>query len=135
PAWARAVRPLVIVFTVIAIVITLSFNASVDAQGGAYATGVLVLITSAAVAVTLSARRKRQWKRTAGFAVVALILAYTAVVNIVQRPDGLRIALFFIVGIIVVSIASRIRRSFQVRATSVTFDETALEFLHEAEEY
>ncbi len=135
PAWARAVRPLVIVFTLIAILITLSFNASVDAQGGAYATGVLALITSAAVAVTLSARRKRQWKRTVGFGVIALILAYTAGVNIVQRPDGLRIALLFILGILVVSIASRIRRSFEVRATSVIFDDTALEFLREAADY
>jgi hypothetical protein len=135
PAWARAVRPLVIVFTLIAILVTLVFRASVDGQGGAYATGVLMLITSAAVAVTLSARRKRQWKRLAGFGLVALILAYTLVVNIVQRPDGLRISLLFILGIVIVSIASRIRRSFELRATSVTFDDAALEFLREAEDY
>jgi hypothetical protein len=135
PTWARAVRPLVIVFTLIAIVVTLFFKASVDGQGGAYATGVLVLITSAAVAVTLSARRKRQWKRATGFSVVALILAYTTVVNIVQRPDGLRIALLFILGILVVSFVSRLRRSFEVRATSVVFDESALEFLREAEDF
>jgi hypothetical protein len=135
PAWARAVRPLVIVFTLIAILVTLVFKASVDGQGGAYATGVLMLITSAAVAVTLSARRKRQWKRMTGFAVVAVILAYTLVVNIVQRPDGLRISLLFILGIVLVSIASRIRRSFELRATSVVFDEAALEFLREAEDY
>jgi hypothetical protein len=135
PAWARAVRPLVIVFTLIAIIVTLVFKASVDRQGGAYATGVLMLITSAAVAVTLSARRKRQWKRMAGFGLVALILAYTLVVNIVQRPDGLRISLLFILGIVIVSVASRIRRSFEVRATSVTFDDAAMEFLREAEDY
>ena len=135
PTWARAVRPLVIVFTILAIVVTFGFGASVDAQGGAYATGVLVLITSAAVAVTLSARRKRQWKRFAGFALVALVLAYTLVVNVEQRPDGLRIALFFIVGILLVSLISRLRRSFEVRATSVTFDDQALSFLKEAEHF
>ncbi|WP_133766409.1 APC family permease [Amnibacterium kyonggiense] len=135
PAWARAIRPLVIVFTLIAILVTFVFGASVDEQNGAYATGVLALISSAAVAVTLSARRKRQWKRTAFFGVVALILLYTLVVNVVERPDGIRIALLFVLGILVVSLASRVRRSFEIRATSVTFDETALEFLREAEDF
>ncbi len=135
PTWARAVRPLVLVFTAIAIVVTLVFRGSVDAQSGAYATGVLALISSAAVAVTLSARRKRQWKRTAGFGVVALVLLYTLVVNVVQRPEGIRIALLFVLGILIVSIASRVRRSFEVRATSVVFDDAALAFLKEAEEF
>ena len=135
PAWARAIRPLVIVFTLIAILVTFVFNASVDEQNGAYATGVLALISSAAVAVTLSARRKRQWKRAAFFGLVALILVYTLVVNVVQRPDGIRIALLFVLGILVVSLLSRLRRSFEIRATSVTFDDAALEFLREAEDF
>lgn len=135
PAWARAVRPLVITFILIALVVTLVFRASVDAQGGAYATGVLVLITSASVAVTLSAKRKRQVKRTIGFGVIALVFAYTTVANIIERPDGLRIGALFILGILVVSFASRLRRSFEIRATSLDFDETAREFLREAEEF
>ncbi|GAA2225212.1 amino acid transporter [Herbiconiux moechotypicola] len=136
PHWAGLVRPLVLVFTAIAVVITLVFDANVDAQAGAYATGVLVLITSASVAVTLSARRKRQRAATIGFAVVSLVFLYTTVANIIERPDGVRIAGLFILGIIVVSIVSRVQRSFQLRATSVTFDATALDYvLTDADEF
>jgi hypothetical protein len=129
PQWVRAVRPLVLVFTGIALLVTLFFRANVDAQGGAYATGVLVLITSASVAVTLSARRKKQRKRTVAFAVVSAVFVYTTVVNVIERPDGIRIAALFILAIIVFSIISRVQRSFQLRATSVTLDPIALGFV------
>jgi hypothetical protein len=136
PQWARAVRPLVIVFSLIAFVITIVFQADVDAQGGAYATGVLVLITSASVAVTLSALHKKQRKRTIGFGLIALVFVYTTITNVFERPDGVRIAALFILGILVVSIVSRVQRSFQLRATSVTLDATAQDFvMADAEEY
>ncbi|WP_345761463.1 amino acid transporter [Diaminobutyricibacter sp. McL0608] len=135
PQWSRAVRPLVLVFTAIAFVITLVFDANVDAQGGAYATGVLVLITSASIAVTLSARRKRQRNRTIAFAVISVVFIYTTIDNMIERPDGLRIASLFILGILVISLVSRVGRSFQLRATSVTLDVAALDFvLEDAEE-
>jgi len=135
PTWARAVRPLTITFTGIALLVTWFFDANVDRQGGAYATGVLVLITSASVAVTISALRKYQPKRALGFGVIALIFAYTTVANVVERPDGLRIGALFILGILSVSFASRLRRSFEIRATSITFDDSALEFLREGEDF
>ncbi len=136
PQWARAVRPLVFIFVAIAFLITTVFQASVDAQGGAYATGVLVLMLSASVAVTLSARHKRQRWQTAGFAAVSVVLLYTTITNVIERPDGVRIAGLFILGILTVSIMSRVRRSFQLRATSVTLDEEALGFvLEDSEEH
>jgi hypothetical protein len=58
PEWAKAVRPLVLVFGLIAFLVTVLFEADVDAQAGAYATGVLVLMTSAAVAVAEAYREK-----------------------------------------------------------------------------
>ena len=131
PQWARAVRPLVFVFIAIAFLITIVFQANVDAQGGAYATGVLVLITSASVAVALSARRKRQRWRTVGFSLISAIFLYTTVANVIERPEGVRIATLFIIGIMTTSIVSRIRRSFQLRATSVTLDDNALQFVTE----
>lgn len=128
PAWAEAVRPLVLVFALTGFLVTILFKADVDAQGGAYATGVLVLMTSAAVAVTLSARRLRQ-RRAAGFGVIAVIFMYTTVANIFERPEGIRIAGFFILGIITISVLSRVLRSFELHATHVRLDTQALEFM------
>jgi hypothetical protein len=129
PGWARAVRPLVLVFTAVGFLITWLFDADVDAQGGAYATGVLVLMTSAAVAVTFSARNRGQRKRSIGFGIIAVVFIYTTVANIFERPEGIRIAAFFIAGIIVISLLSRIRRSFELHATHVHMDRQALEFV------
>lgn len=131
PEWSAAVRPLVLVLTAIACFITWIFEADVNAQGGAYATGVLVLITSAAVAVTLAARRARQRKRTVAFAAIALVFAYTTVDNVLERPDGVKIGGFFIAAIVAVSIASRLTRAFELRTTEVVFDEQADMFLRD----
>jgi hypothetical protein len=125
PEWARQVRPLVLVFAVVACGITWYFDANVDAQGAAYATGVLVLITSAAVAVTLSAARKGQRSRVLGFGLVSVVFVYTTIDNIFARPEGVQLAALFIIAIIVVSFVSRFRRAFELRAIEVTFDEAA----------
>ncbi|SDI89122.1 Amino acid permease [Arthrobacter subterraneus] len=129
PIWARAVRPMVIVFTVVAAVVTIAFKADVNAQAGAYATGVLVLITSASVAVTLSARRRGQRIASLGFGVISLILIWTTLANVWDRPDGAGIAALFILGIVVVSFVSRARRAFELRAASITLDDEALSFV------
>jgi hypothetical protein len=129
PQWAKASRPLVLVLTAVAFAVTMAFDADVDAQGGAYATGVLALITSAAIAVTLSARARRQRRAMAGFGVVSAVFVYTITVNIVERPEGLRIATIFILGILVISFASRASRSFELHAPRVHLDAEAVEYL------
>ena len=131
PSWARAVRPMVLVFTGTAFLITIVFHASVDAQGGAYATGVLVLITSAATAVTLSALRRRERGRTIAFGAIALIFVYTTLANVAERPDGVKIAACFIAAILVVSLLSRLYRAFELRVDDIDADEMALGFLRE----
>jgi hypothetical protein len=134
PDWARATRPLVLVFASIAVGVTLLFNADVDAQGGAYATGVLVLITSAAFAVTLAVRRNgsRRWLFT--FVGITAVFVYTTVVNVVERPDGIKIASFFIAAIVVTSMISRVWRSTELRVDAVTFDPEAMRFIRQAAE-
>jgi hypothetical protein len=88
-------------------------------------------MTSAAVAVTLSARRSKQPKRTVGFGIIAVVFIYTTIANIFERPEGIRIAAVFIAGIIVISLLSRVRRSFELHATHVHIDREALEFMSE----
>ena len=132
PEWGRAVRPLVLVYTAIAFAIVVIFKASTDAQAGAYATGVLFVMTSAAVAVTLVARSTGARKSTAIFSLVTLVLAYTLVANVFERPDGIKIALIFIVAIVIVSLASRVRRSLELRHERIELDEKARRFIGEA---
>lgn len=131
PHWARAVRPMVIVFTLIAFLVTWIFDADVDAQGGAYATGVLVLICSAAIAVTIAARKAGQRNWTIGFAIISAVFLYTTVVNVIERPDGVKIGACFIAGIMLVSFLSRLARAFELRVTHVTFDAMAERFVRD----
>ncbi|MER0478012.1 amino acid transporter [Streptomyces sp. Edi2] len=131
PHWARAVRPMVLVFTLVAFLVTWLFDADVDAQGGAYATGVLVLISSAAIAVTITARRARERGWTIGFAVISLVFLYTTIANVIERPDGVKIGACFIAGIILLSFLSRLARAFELRVTSVVLDEKAERFIRD----
>jgi hypothetical protein len=131
PDWARAVRPLVLVFTAVGFLVTWLFDANVDAQGGAYATGVLVLISSAAVAVTLSAWHKGQRRWTVGYGAIAAVFVYTTGANVVERPDGVKIGACFIAGILLVSFVSRLRRSFDLRVTDVELDRLAELFVRD----
>ncbi len=131
PEWARASRPLVLVFMAVSFMVTILFHADVDAQGGAYATGVLVLITSAAFAVTISVWDKPlRWP----FLLVALVFVYTTALNIYERPEGIKIASFFILSMISTSLLSRALRSTELRIASVEIDEKAKGLLGEDED-
>ncbi len=130
PEWAKAHRPLVVIFTLVTFLVTILFKADVTAQGGAYATGVLVLMGSAALAVTLAAwHQKRAWM---GFMFLTVVFGYTTVVNIVERPEGIKIASVFIVSIVMTSLVSRVLRSTELRIHAVDPDDTAREFIREA---
>ncbi len=129
PDWTRATRPLVLIFTAVCFLVTILFKADVNAQGGAYATGVLVLMLSAAVAVTLSAIRRNERGKAIGFGLVALIFVYTTAITILSNPEGLKIALIFIAGILLISIYSRVTRSTELRVGDIQLDQTAEKFL------
>jgi hypothetical protein len=129
PEWGRAVRPVVIVYTAICVLITIFFRADVNAQAGAYATGILAMMVSGAVAVTISALRHRQRAATAGFTVLTLVLLYALGENIREKPDGIMISALFVAGIIAVSLISRVSRTTELRADRIEFDEAARRFV------
>jgi hypothetical protein len=131
PEWARANRPLVIIITGINIVLTLAFRADVEAQGGAYATGVLVLMSSAALAVAIHAWR--QVVRWVPFFAIAGVFFYATATNMIERPEGIKIASLFIFGMVISSLLSRTLRSTELRVQGFVLDEVAAKFIEDAD--
>ena len=132
PDWGRAVRPLVLIYTVVSVVVTVIFAANVDAQGGAYATGVLAMMTSAAFAVTLSSYRRGTRLGALAFGLITAVFVYALAANVYDRPDGIAIAAFFIGAIVLVSLVSRTYRSTELRQERIEIDEAAQSFLDHA---
>ena len=115
PRWAALSRPLVLVLFAVDVVITLIFQADVEAQSGAYATGVLVLILSAAFAATLALWRERRRWLASYTAFLCLVFAYTLADNCLARPDGLIIGTVFTVLLMLACALSRTIRSVELR--------------------
>jgi hypothetical protein len=115
PEWVAYARPLVLVLFVFDVVVTLIFRANVEAQGGAYATGVLVLMLSASVAASISLWKERSRLLSLYCWGVVAVFAYTTAANIIERTDGIIIAGFFILFILTVSGISRYWRAKEIR--------------------
>jgi len=135
PEWAAAYRPLLIGFTIINLLVTWAFRADVTAQGGAYATGVLVLMNSACVASLVhmqaeaaEGRSQSRWRRC-GFAMITLVFLYTLVMNVAERPDGIFIASIFIGCVLAISVTSRMWRSRELRHREFRFEDDAARML------
>ena len=139
PEWAAAYRPLVLAFTAINLLVTWAFNADVSAQGGAYATGVLVLMTSAAIATLVDISHKPlptdgrgilgRRASLAYFFVVCLVFIYTTIANMIERPDGIIIASIFIGCVLAISIFSRLWRAEEMRLKEFRFADDAARML------
>jgi hypothetical protein len=121
----------VIAFTVINLIVTWCFRADVSAQGGAYATGVLVLMTSAAIGSFVDLRRKpapmvaaartRRSLAIIAFGIISAVFVYTTIANILERPDGIIIASIFIACVMLISFTSRFWRSDELRLKEFRF--------------
>lgn len=129
PGWVAYSRPLVLLLFAINVLVTLIFRASVEAQGGAYATGVLVLMSSAAGAAAISLWKERSFALSAYGWGVVLVFAYTTLANMAERPDGIIIASCFIMFILTVSGVSRYWRATELRAGGCRFADAESERL------
>src|SRR5207245_8709145 len=107
------------IFNCLNLAITVLFRASVLAQRGAYAASVLVLMSSAALAAALDLWQRRQgsWlKRTPwAFVFISLLFSLSAGAAILTTPDGLVIALCFVLALLLSSIVTRAIRSTELR--------------------
>lgn len=131
PDWTRARRPLVLIVTGVSLVVTLAFQANVDSQAGAFATGLLVLISSATTAVTLATWHKGLLTRIL-FSTITLAFFYSSIAIISKRPDGLQISIVFTIAILASSLISRALRSTELRINEVKFDEKAERLIERA---
>jgi hypothetical protein len=125
PVWVTYTRPLVLVLLIISVLVTIVFKADVEAQGGAYATGVLFLMLSAAVAAALSLWHEGHWPHSVYCWMVSLVFLYTLTANVIERPDGIIIAGVFITTMLLIGAVSRYRRATELRVTDLTIAEDA----------
>jgi hypothetical protein len=131
--WSHRVGAILVAFNCINLIVTVFFRAEVTAQRSAYATSVLVLISAGAVAVVLDRWRRRagSWKRRMPwyFLVVSLAFLSSAVAATVGKPDGLLIALGFVLVILLWSVVSRVLRSMELRFEGFAFKDPQSQFL------
>ncbi len=149
PRWVAFRRPMVAVLLAADLLVTWVFHANVDAQGNAYATGVLALILSAAAAVTIAfvhefrkgstrdvagvepaagepaGRRRASLVRAVFFALVTLVFLFTFFANVIERPDGAIISAIFIAAIFTLSALSRYQRAKELRVAGMEFVDDA----------
>jgi hypothetical protein len=123
--WTSRWGVMLILFAFINLAVTLYFRANVEDQRGAYATGVLVLMSSASI---VSAMVRREERLARGnhrfpwyFTLTAGVFTATAIAVIVMAPTGLLIAFGFIAAVLTMSIVIRAVRSDELRTVGYEF--------------
>lgn len=139
--WSRRWGLLLIMFAGINLAVTFWFQAKVEDQRGAYATGVLVLMACAAVVTVLDKRRDHArlphyWGEgvvflfnIAFYGLIALIFVATMLAVALRSGGGLGISLCFIAAILAMSIVSRGWRADELRTIGFEFKDEESRFL------
>jgi hypothetical protein len=151
PRWVTYTRPLVLILFGIDVLVTLLFKADVDSQAGAYATGVLALMLSGAVAVSLAlykeslpkkendknvlpprtSEQKKKFVLSFYFWGVTIVFFYALVQNLIDRIDGAVISVAFILSVLILSGISRWWRATELRVERHEFADEESKILFE----
>jgi hypothetical protein len=133
--WAHAVGAILYIFNAVKLVVTLVFHADVNAQRGAYATSVLVLLSSASIACVIDrwpGRSNRRDRRPWAMVLTAAVFSTIALSVMLRNPAGLIIALASIGCILALSIVSRLVRTSELRFQGFRFADSQSRFLWES---
>jgi hypothetical protein len=128
--WAEKVGAILHLFNLIILLTTLVFHASVSAQQWAYASSVLVLITSAALAALLDVRRRWagsiwRWPMSLPFFFITLLFLTLVGITLTKNRTGLYIPMLFVGVLIVTAFFSRLLRSTELRCPGFEFVDDA----------
>ena len=82
--------------------------------------------------VAIAAWRTRSRRGGLTFSAIAPVFAYTTFVNVIERPDGVKIASLSIAAIIGTSLLSRVWRQTELRVAGIAVDSTAQRFIADA---
>jgi hypothetical protein len=131
--WANRWGVLFLWFALINLLVTLYFQASVQEQRGAYATGVLALILCACAVTWIDRRRAAMGHSSRGltwyYGIVTLVFLVTLAAVIVRYPSGLLIAGCFVGTILASSVISRALRTHELRTIGFEFMNDHSKFL------
>lgn len=128
--WAHRTGAILHLFNLINLIVVVIFKASVDAQRGAYITSVVVLMSSAAIAALVDVGRTTTgfWRRLVlalPFSLASVVFVATSAVTLLTNLEGLLIAMWFVLAILVTSIISRTIRSTELRFEGFEFPDPA----------
>jgi hypothetical protein len=138
--WAHRWGVLLMLFAAINMLVTIYFRADVEDQRSAYATGVLVLISCAAVVTVLEIRKERRtgegppwwivYALEIGFyGLIAIVFVVTMLAVAAHSGGGISISLCFIAAILAMSILSRAWRADELRTIGYEFKDEQSKFM------